>query len=261
MTLFRPCIDLHDGCVKQIVGGTLRDSGDGPVENYVADRPAEWFAERYRADGLVGGHLIKLGPGNDAAARAALAAYPDGLQIGGGITAANANDWIDAGASSVIVTSWLFDESRTLILERLQELVNHVGRHRVVLDLSCRRTPASGTVGWRVAMNRWQTITDLEITPANLDRLAGYASEFLIHAADVEGLSGGIDQELVRLMGQWSGLPMTYAGGVASMDDVRLVHELSDGHVDVTVGSALDLFGGQGVRYDELLAWNRNAKS
>lgn len=261
MTLFRPCIDLHDGCVKQIVGGTLRDSGDGPVENYVADRPSEWFARRYRADGLVGGHLIKLGPGNDAAARAALAAYPDGLQIGGGITAANANDWIDAGASSVIVTSWLFDESGTLVLERLRELVNHVGRHRVVLDLSCRRTPANGALGWRVAMNRWQTITDLEITPANLDRLAGYASEFLIHAADVEGLSGGIDQDLVRLMGRWSGLPMTYAGGVASMDDVRLVHELSDGHVDVTVGSALDLFGGHGVRYDELLAWNRNAKS
>jgi phosphoribosylformimino-5-aminoimidazole carboxamide ribotide isomerase len=259
MTVFRPCIDLHDGCVKQIVGGTLNDSGDGPVENYVADRGAEWFAAKYRSDNLTGGHVIKLGPGNEVAAREALEAYPGGMQIGGGITAENAPDWIGAGASHVIVTSWLFDQTGSLLIDRLQQLVDCVGRERVVLDLSCRRTHEGSRVSWRVAMNRWQTLTDLEITPANLDRLAQYASEFLIHAADVEGLCGGIDRELVQLLGDWSSLPMTYAGGVASMEDVRLVKELSGGTVDVTVGSALDLFGGNGVRYDELIQWNRNA--
>jgi phosphoribosylformimino-5-aminoimidazole carboxamide ribotide isomerase len=247
--------------VKQIVGGTLRDDGDGPTENFVADRPSEWFAKQYRVDGLTGGHVIKLGPGNDAAARAALAAYPGGMQIGGGITAINAGEWIDAGASHVIVTSWLFDRSGKFEMQKLRQLVDRVGRKRVVLDLSCRRTGEGSGPGWRVAMNRWQTMTDLEITPASLDRLAEYASELLIHAADVEGLCGGIDGDLVRRMGQWSELPMTYAGGVASMNDVRLVKELSNGTVDVTVGSALDLFGGQGVRYDELLAWNRDAQS
>ena len=261
MTLFRPCIDLHEGCVKQIVGGTLRDDDRGPTENYVADRPSEWFAEQYRSDGLVGGHVIKLGSGNDQAARAALAAYPNGMQIGGGIDAMNARQWIDAGATHVIVTSWLFDPAGSLEIERLRKLVDCVGRQRIVLDLSCRRTRENDGTGWRVAMNRWQTMTDLEITPANLNRLAKYASEFLIHAADVEGLCGGIDSELVQLMGEWSGLPMTYAGGVASMDDVRLVDQLGKGAVDVTVGSALDLFGGHGVRYEELLAWNRNSKS
>jgi phosphoribosylformimino-5-aminoimidazole carboxamide ribotide isomerase len=257
MTLFRPCIDLHDGQVKQIVGATLRDTGDGPVENFVADRPATWFAQKYRDDQMAGGHVIKLGPGNDEAAKGALTAFSNGLQVGGGITSENASQWIDDGASHVIVTSWLFDSSGSLEEERLQQLVDTVGRKRIVLDLSCRRTSVDQHPLWRVAMNRWQTLTDVEITPENLDRLSKYASQFLIHAADVEGLCGGIDRELVQLMGDWSGLPMTYAGGVASMDDVRLVDELSGGSVDVTVGSSLDLFGGSGVRYDELVAWNK----
>jgi phosphoribosylformimino-5-aminoimidazole carboxamide ribotide isomerase len=187
-----------------------------------------------------------------------LAAYPGGLQIGGGITAANAIEWIDAGASHVIVTSWLFDASGRLLARRLDELADAVGRDRVVLDLSCRRCQsADGVPSWRVAMNRWQTLTDVEITPGSLEALARHASEFLIHAADVEGLCQGIDADLVRCMADWGGLPMTYAGGVASMDDVRLVESASGGLVDVTVGSALDLFGGSGVRYDELLRFNR----
>ena len=259
MTLFRPCIDLHDGQVKQIVGGTLRNSGDGPVENFVADRPAEWFAKKYGDDNLTGGHVIKLGPGNDPAARAALAAYPNGMQVGGGISCQNANEWIDAGASHVIVTSWLFDRGDA-DRSRLQQLCHQVGQARVVIDLSCRRTNEGSKPSWQVAMNRWQTLTDVEITTANLNRLAKYAGEFLIHAADVEGLCNGIDVELVELIGGWSGIPMTYAGGIASMDDVRLVQDLSGGTVDVTVGSALDLFGGNGVRYEELMRWNRNAE-
>lgn len=253
MTRFRPCIDLHQGKVKQIVGGSLRDDGAGPRENFVSDKPPAWFAEAFRRDALTGGHVIKLGPGNDEAAREALAAWPGGLQIGGGITAANAMEWLDAGASHVIVTSALFDASGKFLPEALDALVQTAGADKLVIDLSCRRTSS----GWTVAMNRWQTLTDLDVTPATLDSLAPHCAEFLIHAADVEGLCGGIDADLVSLLGNWGKIPVTYAGGAATMDDVRLVESAGQGNVDVTVGSALDLFGGKGVRYDELVAWNR----
>ncbi len=202
--------------------------------------------------------MIKLGPGNDDAAQDALAAYPGGLQIGGGITASNAREWIEAGASHVVVTSWLFDSDGRLLADRLKALVDAVGRQRVVLDLSCRRCDSSGNgITWRIAMNRWQTLTEVEITPENLDMMSNYASEFLIHAADVEGLCQGIDADLVRLMGAWAGLPMTYAGGVATIADVELVEAASGGAVDVTVGSALDLFGGSGIKYEDLVGWNQ----
>ena len=258
MTKFRPCIDLHDGRVKQIVGGTLTDQGAGPVENFVAKQSPDWFAKKYGDDQLTGGHVIKLGPGNDQAAQSALAAYPTGMQVGGGVNVDNAQQWIEAGASHVIVTSWLFDAAGKLQEDRLQALVAKLGREKIVIDLSCRRvTSDCGAARWKVAMNRWQTLTEIEITHENLDRLSSYADEFLIHAADVEGLCQGIDEELVRVMGQWSGLPMTYAGGVATMDDVALVNQASNGAVDVTVGSALDLFGGSGVTYEELIRWNR----
>jgi phosphoribosylformimino-5-aminoimidazole carboxamide ribotide isomerase len=255
MTQFRPCIDLHDGKVKQIVGGSLRDDGAGLRENFVSDESAAAFAARYRKDGLAGGHVIKLGPGNDEAAREALAAFPGGLHLGGGITADNAEVWLNHGASHVIVTSWLFDSTGRFLDERLETLKRRVGPERLVLDLSCRRTQD----GWTVAMNRWQTLTDLKVTPETLDRLAGSCAEFLIHAADVEGLCGGIDEELVALLGRWARRPMTYAGGVATMDDVRKVERASGGALDLTVGSALDIFGGRGVRYAELVDWNRRA--
>ena len=252
MTKFRPCIDLHQGKVKQIVGGTLRDDGPGPRENFVASAGAGEFAAKFRADGLTGGHVIKLGPGNDEAAREALAAWPGGMQIGGGIHADNAREWLEAGASQVIVTSWLF-EGAEFSEERLRRLVGAIGAERLVIDLSCRRTAH----GWTVAMDRWQTLTDLDVTPAVLDRLAPSCAEFLIHAADVEGLCRGIDADLVAMLGAWGGCPITYAGGAATMADVEKVQELSGGKVDLTLGSALDLFGGTGIRYDELVAWNR----
>ncbi len=255
MTKFRPCIDLHQGKVKQIVGGTLRDEGPGPRENFVASAGAGEFAGKFRADGLTGGHVIKLGPGNDEAAREALAAWPGGLQIGGGIHAGNAREWLDAGASHVVVTSWLFPDAR-FSAARAEELAEAAGPERLVIDLSCRRTAR----GWTVAMDRWQTLADLEVTPETLDLLAPLCAEFLIHAADVEGLCGGIDGELVAMLGAWGGRPLTYAGGAASMADVEKVQELSGGKVDVTVGSALDLFGGSGVSYAELVAWNRRAE-
>ena len=252
MTKFRPCIDLHQGQVKQIVGGSLRDDGAGPTENFVSDRPAGWFAEAFRNDALTGGHVIKLGPGNDAAAREALAAWNGGLQIGGGISESNAAEWLDAGASHVIVTSALFDADGKFLEGILRSLAAKIGKEKLVIDLSCRRTAD----GWTVAMNRWQTLTDLAVNHETLDRLAPYCDEFLIHAADVEGLCGGIDAELVEMLGKWGGLPVTYAGGAATMDDVLLVEQAGNGKVDVTVGSALDLFGGKGLRYKDLVDWN-----
>jgi len=253
MTKFRPCIDLHAGRVKQIVGASLTDSGAGLRENFVSEESAATYARRYRGDGLAGGHIIKLGGGNDTAAREALGEWPGGLQVGGGIDVHNAVDWLDAGASHVIVTSWLFDVGGRFLPERLEALVRRIGAKRLVIDLSCRRTRE----GWTVAMNRWQTLTDLTISPTTLDQLAASCDEFLIHAADVEGLCGGIDSELVEHLGGWGRLPMTYAGGVAGMEDLRRVDRLSGGKVDVTVGSALDIFGGSGVAYAELVAWNR----
>lgn len=250
MTRFRPCIDLHHGQVKQIVGSSLTDDGAAPRTNFVAEQPAAWYAELYKRDGLTGGHVIKLGPGNDEAALAALAAYHGGLQIGGGITVDNAQQWLNAGASHVIVTSALFDARGKLQHRVLHELEERIGARHLVLDLSCRRTGK----GWTVAMNRWQTLTELEITPATLDALSSHCAEFLIHAADVEGKCNGIDRELVELLGSWRGCPMTYAGGISTMADFEQIDELSHGSMDATVGSALDIFGGHGVRYADLVA-------
>lgn len=256
MTKFRPCIDLHDGQVKQIVGGTLTED-DSPVENFVSSQRPGWFAGKYAADGLRGGHVIKLGRGNDEAAVEALAAFSGGMQIGGGISAENAGYWLDCGASHVIVTSWLFNANGELQADRLRQIRNAVGAERIVIDLSCRRVDEhNGVPAWRVAMNRWQKLTNVVVSEHTLSMLAGFASEFLVHAADVEGLCGGIDGELVAMLGGWGKLPITYAGGAASMADVELVQTESRGKVDVTVGSALDIFGGTGVRYDELVKWN-----
>ena len=253
MTLFRPCIDLHAGKVKQIVGGTLSDDGAGLQTNFESDRPAGYYADLYRKDALVGGHVIQLGPANDRAAREALAAYPGGLQIGGGIQPENASAWLEAGASHVIVTSWLFDDNGHFRAERLAALVAAVGKERLVLDLSCR---VAGD-GWVVAMNRWQTSTDLILDAATLRQLALSCDEFLVHAADVEGKCQGIDTRLVEFLGAHATIPVTYAGGVHAFNDLQTVHDLSGGKVDLTIGSALDLFGGSQVCYADCVAWNR----
>lgn len=245
---FRPCIDLHDGVVKQIVGGTLSDHGaGGPETNFRAEKPAAWFADLYRRDGLSGGHVIQLGPGNAAAARAALAAWPGGLQVGGGINADNAAAWIDAGASHVIVTSWVFSGGH-IHMERLGRLTRRIGRSRLVLDLSCRRRGDA----YLVATDRWQTFTDEAVTHTLMDRLAGYCDEFLIHAVDVEGRCGGIETDLVAYLGKWQGRPITYAGGIASQSDIDSIERLGAGRIDFTVGSALDIFGGKGLRYADM---------
>ena len=252
MTKFRPCIDLHHGIVKQIVGGTLGEGDVGLKTNFESQHPAEYYAARYREDGLTGGHVIQLGPGNREAALSALAAYPDGLQLGGGVTVENAVEWLEAGASHVIVTSWLFDSEGHFQVKRLKQLSQLVGPERLVVDLSCRREDS----GWTVAMNRWQTLTDLSVTGSVLATLAEYCDEFLIHAADVEGKCEGIDGELVEFLGKNSPIPVTYAGGARDIKDLASVDQLSAGRVDLTIGSALDLFGGHCIRYADCLKWN-----
>ncbi|PWN49407.1 Phosphoribosylformimino-5-aminoimidazole carboxamide ribotide isomerase [Violaceomyces palustris] len=256
-SVFRPCIDLHEGVVKQIVGGTLTDGegpGNGLKTNFVATHAPSYFSELYKSHDLRGGHVIKLGPRNDEAATSALEAWPKGLHVGGGINASNAREWLDKGAEKVIVTSYLFPDCK-FSLERLEALRDLVGRENLVVDVSCRRKGDK----WIVAMNRWQDMTDMEVNAESLKLLSDYCSEFLIHAADVEGLCQGIDQELAKRLGEWCTIPTTYAGGARNLGDLELVDQLSGGKVDLTFGSALDVFGGSGVKLDELVDWNKRA--
>ena len=257
MTKFRPCIDLHDGKVKQIVGSSLSDSGAGLKTNFETDRSSAWFAELYKKDGIKGGHVIMLGKGNESAAKAALLAYPGGLQVGGGINAQNAMEYIQAGASHVIVTSWIFPDGK-LDRERLAELVRTVGKEHLILDLSCKRTGmVDGNPQWKIATNRWQTIIDIEITKDTLEDLAKSCDEFLVHAADVEGKQQGMDDDLIRFLAENSPIPVTYAGGAKSLEDLVHCKEISNGKIDLTIGSALDLFGGKGVKYDDCVKFNK----
>jgi len=250
--VFRPCIDLHQGKVKQIVGGSLGDEPAALRTNFVSEQPAKWYAELYRRDGLRGGHVIMLGPGNEAAAREALAAYPGGLQVGGGVDLANARQWLEAGASHVIVTSWVFHEG-LLDEARLEALVAAIGAARLVLDLSCRRRGAD----YFVVTDRWQKFTELRLCRETLNQLAPRCAEFLVHAVDVEGLCQGIDLQLVGQLAEWAPLPTTYAGGAKSLADLETVTRLGRGRIDLTIGSALDIFGGRGVRYAGAVAFNR----
>ena len=244
---FRPCIDIHNGKVKQIVGGSLRDEGSAAAENFVAEQDAAFFAGLYRDAGLRDGHIILLNPvgseyyeATKRQALSALSAYPGGMQIGGGITEENAEEFLEAGASHVIVTSYVFQNGR-IHYERLQKLLERVGRERLVLDLSCKKVGDC----YRIVTDRWQKVTEEVVNEALLDRLASYCDEFLIHAVDVEGKAQGIEQEVVRLLGNWGKLPITYAGGVHNYRDLELLQELGRNRLNVTVGSALDLFGGE----------------
>jgi len=239
--------------VKQIVGGSLSENADDLRTNFVSDRPASWYGELYARDGLKGGHVIKLGPGNDEAARSALAAFAGGLQVGGGINADNASSWLGAGASHVIVTSWVFRGGQ-IDWDRLARLVKVTGRERLVLDLSCRKRGED----YFIVTDRWQKFTEVVLNAESLKRFADYAEEFLIHAADVEGHCRGIDLGLVRRLAGWSPIPTTYAGGARSLEDLEPVTREGQGRIHLTIGSALDIFGGSGVRYEEVVAFNRS---
>lgn len=235
---FRPCIDLHNGKVKQIVGGSLTDGAE-PKTNFVSEKNPAWYAELYRRDQLTGGHVIKLGPNNEAAAKEALAAWPGGLQIGGGITAENATEWLDAGAAQVIVTSYIFKNGHIDEI-RLEKLFNTVGRDRLVLDLSCRQKEGQ----YFVVTDRWQTFTQTAVNAASLERLSQFCCEFLIHGVDVEGKQQGMDEALIALLAEHAPIPCVYAGGVRNFDDLEKLRTVGHGKIDVTIGSALDLFGG-----------------
>jgi phosphoribosylformimino-5-aminoimidazole carboxamide ribotide isomerase len=250
--MFRPCIDLHEGKVKQIVGGSLGGDPAALRTNFVSERPARWFADLYRRDDLRGGHVIMLGPGNETAAREALAAFPGGMQIGGGINPGNARSFLDAGASHVIVTSWIFREGR-LDEARLRQLAAVLGKKKLVLDLSCRVKDGD----YFVVTDRWQKFTALKVEERTLRQLAQWCDEFLVHAVDVEGLCRGVDLELVRRLGRGSPIPVTYAGGARELRDLEEVQQAGAGRVDLTIGSALDIFGGTGVKYDDVVKFNR----
>lgn len=248
---FRPCIDLLDGRVVQIVGSTLSPGGRGPATNFQTGRSPADYARMYRNDDLPGGHVISLGPGNEEAAMAALGAFPGGMQYGGGVNPGNARMFLDAGASHVIVTSYVFRDGR-IDFSRLEELVDVARRERTVLDLSCRKR---GHDFW-VVTDKWQRFTDVAVSSESLNALAAYCNEFLVHGVDVEGKRLGIDRELVRLLGEIAPLPVTYAGGASSLGDLDLVRELGRGRVDLTIGSALDIFGGT-VPYRAVVEWQR----
>ncbi|PNP78474.1 hypothetical protein FNYG_08420 [Fusarium nygamai] len=255
MTKFRPCIDLHAGQVKQIVGGTLDSTSSALQTNYVSQHPPAHFAQLYRGNDLTGAHVIMLGPGNEGPAKEALEAWPGGLQVGGGINDKNAKEWLNAGAEKVIITSYLFPEGRFSQV-RLDAVLQALGgdKNKLVIDLSCRRR---GEDSWFVAMNKWQTITDMEVNQESIKSLEPYCSEFLIHAADNEGLQRGVDENLVQRLSEWCSIPVTYAGGGRHLEDLDNVKRLSNGKVDLTIGSALDCFGGSGVKFDDCVAWNK----
>lgn len=243
---FRPCIDIHNGKVKQIVGGSLKDEGDTAVTNFASEYGADFYAKQYRQDGLMGGHIILLNPmsseyyeATKAQALRALKAYPGGLQIGGGIHAGNAKEYLDAGASHVIVTSYVFRDGE-INWENMEKLRTAVGKERIVLDLSCRKKDDR----YYIVTDRWQTFTNVEVTEQVMDALAEYCDEFLVHGVDVEGKASGVEQDLVKLLAGWKKIPITYAGGIGSMEDLDTFAQLSGKSLDFTIGSALDLFGG-----------------
>mgnify|MGYP004439594673 FL=1 len=251
---FRPCIDIHNGKVKQIVGGSLRDEGDQAKENFVSTQDAAFFAEMYQKDRISGGHVILLNAKDSPfyektkeQAMLALRTYPGGLQVGGGITDENAKDFLEAGASHVIVTSFVF-KNGVFYRENLEKLLRTVGKEHLVLDLSCRRKED----GYSIVTDRWQKFTDVKLSEKVLDELSGCCDEFLVDAVDAEGKAQGIEIELADMLGRWQGIPVTYAGGVGSFADLQELKKLGRDHIDVTIGSALDLFGGS-MPYREVL--------
>lgn len=244
---FRPCIDLHNGKVKQIVGSSLSDSDNSAAVNFESDRSPAEFASLYRKDNLQGGHVIKLGPGNNTAAEQALAAWPGGLQVGGGITAENAAGYLAMGASHVVVTSYVFREGK-VHQDNLKKLVNAVGRERLVLDLSCKKKDGR----YYIVTDRWQTFTETEVSRETLHELADSCAEFLVHAASVEGMMAGPDLQLVALLAEHSPIPVTYAGGIATIEDIEAVRTAGKNRIHITIGSALDIFGGS-LNYEEVV--------
>ncbi len=253
---FRPCIDIHNGKVKQIVGGSLVDLGDQAEENFVSEQNGDFYASLYKEHGLTGGHIIILNPAGSKyyeedvhQASLALGAYPGGLQIGGGMTAENAGRFLEMGASHIIVTSYVFKDGK-IDYDHLEKIVEAVGKDHLVLDLSCRKRDGK----YYIVTDRWQKFTDVVLDEETLDYFSSFCDEFLIHAVDVEGKASGIECELAKLLGDWNKIPITYAGGVRSEEDLSMLKSLGYGKIDVTIGSALDLFGGD-MKFERVLSY------
>lgn len=250
---FRPCIDIHNGKVKQIVGGSLSDEGESAKENFVSEGGSAEYARLYRKHSLKGGHVILLNSKDSAYYEAskrlvleALKAWPGGLMAGGGIDDQNAGEYLDAGASHVIATSFVFNHGE-ISMECLKRLVEAAGKDRICLDLSCRKRDGK----YYVVTDRWQKFTSQEVNEDILLWLSEYCSEFLIHAVDVEGKQAGIAEDLISILLK-SPCPVTYAGGVGSLEDVRKLKEAGRDRIHVTVGSALEIFGGS-IPLEDLL--------
>ena len=246
---FRPCIDLHNGQVKQIVGSTLGHSNQEVVENFISEKDSSYYANMFKEDQLTGGHVIMLGPGNEEAALLALKTYPNGLQVGGGIHAENAKKYIDAGATHVIVTSYIFHDGK-LDMERLTQLIQAVGKEHIVIDLSCRKRDGK----WFVVTDKWTKFSDFEVNEQTIPYIEQFCDELLIHAVDVEGKRSGMQEELVQDLANWTSIPTTYAGGVRSLEDLEKFKKLSNGKLHVTIGSALDIFGGD-LPYQDVVSY------
>ncbi|MFC5463569.1 phosphoribosylformimino-5-aminoimidazole carboxamide ribotide isomerase [Lederbergia graminis] len=246
---FRPCIDLHQGKVKQIVGETLNERNENVIENFVSTYDSTYYASMFKKDRLTGGHVIMLGDGNQEAAVQALKEYPQGLQIGGGITAENASFYLEQGASHVIVTSYIFHNGE-LDEERLQKIVQEVGKDRLVIDLSCKKKDDK----WFVVTNKWTQFSNFEITQSSIKEMEKYCDEFLIHAVDVEGKRSGIQEDLVKQLADWVSIPTTYAGGARSIDDLEAFYRITNGKLDITIGSSLDIFGGD-LSYRDVITY------
>lgn len=243
---FRPCIDIHNGKVKQIVGGSLADRNSAADENFVSEYDGKFYAELYKSRSLSGGHIIILNPAGSeyyeadrAQAFSALSAYPKGMQIGGGVTDENAAEYLEKGASHVIVTSFVFKDGQ-INMSRLDKLVSAAGKEHIVLDLSCRRRDGK----YMIVTDRWQRFTDVEMNRENILALKGCCDEFLIHAVDVEGRQSGVEKDIAALLGDIDGVTATYAGGISSYEDIETLRILGKDRLDFTVGSALDIFGG-----------------
>ena len=246
---FRPCIDLHDGKVKQIVGSTLGHQDKNVVENFISENDSAYFANMFKEDCLTGGHVIMLGSGNEEAALLALNTYPNGLQVGGGITADNAKKYIDAGATHIIVTSYIFHDGK-LDMNRLEKLMEAVGKEHIVIDLSCKKRDGK----WFVVTDKWTKFSDFEVNETTIPYIEQFCDELLIHAVDVEGKRSGMQVELVRDLALWTTIPTTYAGGVRSLDDLQKFKDLCNGKLHVTIGSALDIFGGD-LSYHDVVSY------
>ncbi len=251
---FRPCIDIHNGKVKQIVGSSLKDEGSSASENFVSEKTSVYYAGMFREKGLRGGHAIILNKKGTPEYEAsydecikALNAYPGGLQVGGGITPENAKEFLDAGASHVIVTSYVFADG-LIKKDNLEKISKAATPERLVLDLSCKKYEDK----YYIMTDRWQNRTGTELTADLLKDLSRYCDEFLIHAVDSEGKANGPEEGVLAILKDFTLRPVTYAGGIASYDNIVSIGSKCDGRVDITVGSALDIYGGK-LDMDEII--------